>query len=578
MEYRKIYESWLNDSYIDDVTKTELRSIENNESDIEERFYKHLEFGTGGLRGIIGAGTSRMNVYTVRNATQGLANYILKQGGNVREMGVCIAHDSRRMSPEFTREAALCLNGNGIKTYIYESLRPTPQLSFTVRELGCVAGIVITASHNPPEYNGYKAYWSDGGQVTYPKDVDIIDEVNEVTSFSQIKTMSEEKAVEAGLFNVLGRDMDDKYMEAVMKNSMNHELVKKNPDSLKIVYTPLNGAGNIPVRRALSEVGFKNVYVVPEQEMPDPDFTTIGYPNPEDPKAFTLALELAKEKNADIIIGTDPDSDRVGAIVLHNGEYRILNGNMTGVLLCEYVLSQKKAKGELPENAAVVSTIVSSNMTKQIAKAYNTKYFEVLTGFKYIGEKIKMFEQEKSYQFMMGFEESYGYLAGTHARDKDAVVSAMLICELAAVLKLQGKTLIDGLDDLYEKYGYYKELNESITLKGLEGVRAIKKIMTNLRENIPTSIGDDKILAVGDYHVGYVSDLINNSKNLIELPKSDILYYELSDDEWFCVRPSGTEPKIKIYYGVRGKNHEDADARLRILSENARNLVNSANI
>ena len=494
MSYQEEFNFWLNDPYFDEDTKNELLSIRNDEKEIEDRFYKELEFGTGGLRGVIGAGTNRMNIYTVRKATQGLANYILKQGG--KEKGVAIAYDSRRKSPEFADEAALCLAANGIKAYVFDSLRPTPELSFALRKLGCISGIVITASHNPPEYNGYKAYWEDGAQVTAPKDKEIITEVKNVTDYHDVKTMDKEEAVKAGLYQVIGEEIDDAYMAELKKQIIHPEIIKEMADDIKIVYSPFHGTGNIPVRRILSELGFKHVYVVPEQELPDPDFTTLDYPNPEDPKAFTLALKLAKEKNADIVLATDPDADRLGIYALDtkSGEYVPFTGNMSGMLIAEYILRERTATGTMPENPALVTTIVTTNMAKAICDAYQVKCIEVLTGFKYIGEQIKWFEQSGSNHYVFGLEESYGCLAGTHARDKDAVVAVMCLCEMAAWCKKNGKTVWDQMLELYEKYGYFKETQYTITLKGIEGSKQIAGIMDKLRNDLPKEFGGLKVV------------------------------------------------------------------------------------
>lgn len=574
MDYKQRYLEWLNDDYFDAETKAELKSIENDDKEIQERFYKDLEFGTGGLRGIIGAGTNRMNKYTVGKSTQGLANYILKQGEQGKQMGVAISYDSRHMSPEFAEQAALVLNGNGIKAYVFDELRPTPELSFAVRYLGCTAGIMITASHNPPEYNGYKVYWSDGGQVPYPRDEAIITEVSNIESYSEVKTANKEEAIKAGLFNVVGKEIDDEFVKNVKAQSINSDVIKEVADTFKIVYTPLHGTGNKPVRRVLSEIGFKNVYVVPEQELPDPEFSTVSYPNPEDPKAFTLAMNLAKEKEADIIVGTDPDADRVGAVVKDSkGEYIILTGNMTGVLLADYILSQKKEAGTLPKNGAIISTIVSTDMTKAIAKYYDIAMYEVLTGFKYIGEKIKEFEQTSSHTFLFGFEESYGCLAGTYARDKDSVVATMLICEMAAYYKTKGMSLYEGLQEVYKKYGYYKETVKSITLKGIEGVQKIKYIMETLRKDSPTVVDGIKVVQARDYKASIVKNLLTGKEEKITLPVSDVLYYVLEDESWFCIRPSGTEPKIKVYFGVNGNTSDEADNKLEKVSNGVMEII-----
>ena len=499
MSYREQYDFWLNDDYFDAATREELRGIAGDEKEIEDRFYKELEFGTGGLRGVIGAGTNRMNTYTVRKATQGLANYIIKQGG--KDKGVAIAYDSRRKSPEFADEAALCLAANGIKAYVFDALRPTPELSFALRTLNCISGIVITASHNPPEYNGYKAYWEDGAQVTAPRDREIIEEVKNVTDYHEVKTMSKEDAIAAGLYQVIGKEIDDAYMVELKKQIIHPEIIKEVADDIKIVYSPFNGTGNVPVRRILSELGFKNVYVVPEQEMPDPDFTTLEYPNPEDPKAFTLALKLAKEKNADIVLATDPDADRLGIYALDtkSGEYIPFTGNMSGMLIAEYILRERTNTGKMPENPALVTTIVTTNMAGAIARDYNVKFIEVLTGFKFIGEQIKLFEQTGSNNYVFGLEESYGCLAGTHARDKDAVVAVMCLCEMAAWCKKNGITVWDQMLNLYEKYGYYKETQYAITLKGIDGAAQITEMMNRLRSNPPRNFGDLTVKEFRDY-------------------------------------------------------------------------------
>ncbi len=563
MSYKEKYELWLNSNYFDDETKKELISIKDNEKEIEDRFYKNLEFGTGGLRGVIGAGDNRMNIYTVRLATQGLANYILKQNDNSKS-GVAIAYDSRFMSPEFADEASLVLNANGIKTYVFESLRPTPELSFAVRELNCIAGIVVTASHNPPEYNGYKVYWSDGAQVPFPRDEEIISEVINISGYESVKTMDKNIAIEKGLYNVLGYDIDRKYYEEVKKQVVNSDLIKKVSNDLSIVFTPIHGTGNEPVKTILKEVGFNNVHIVKEQEEPDSNFTTVGYPNPEDPKVFKLAIDLAKKVNADIILGTDPDADRVGAVVKNdNGEYIVLSGNSTGLIMTEYLLSAKKSSGTLPENGAIISTIVSTNMTSEIAKAYGCDYYETLTGFKYIGEKILNFEKDNSNEYIFGFEESFGSLAGTYARDKDAVVATMLLCEIAGYYKLQGKTLYNALQDLYKKYGYYKETIEAITLKGKDGAELISKIITNIRNNSPKEIDGSKIIETRDYLLGTTINNITNEEFKIDMPKSNVLYYTTEDGTWFCIRPSGTEPKIKIYFGIVSTSNEEADKKLQ---------------
>ncbi len=554
-------ELWMTDPYFDEETRKELKAIEGEEAELYDRFYKDLDFGTGGLRGVIGAGTNRMNCYTIRKATQGLANFIIKEGG--QEKGVAIAYDSRHMSQEFSDEAALCLNANGIKTYRFSSLRPTPELSFTVRELGCIAGIVITASHNPPEYNGYKVYWEDGAQITAPKDKQIIAEVNAVEDYASVKTMKKEEAIEKGLYQVIDKELDDRYMEELHKQVMNQECLDEVAKEIKIVYTPLHGTGNLLVRRILKELDFEQVFVVPEQELPDGDFPTVSYPNPEDPKAFTLALKLAKEKDADLVLATDPDADRLGVYAKDSktGEYMSFTGNMSGLLIAEYVLSQKKEKGILPENGALVKTIVSSNMADAITEEYGITLIEVLTGFKYIGEQIKFFEQNHNYEYLFGFEESYGCLLGTYARDKDAVVAVMALCEAAAYYKTKGLTLWDQMLRIYEKYGYYKEDLATLTLKGEEGSKKIQSMLEEMRKNPPKKFGEYTVEAVRDYKEGVRTDLKTGVKEKTHLPTSNVLYYELSEDAWCCVRPSGTEPKIKFYIGVKGNDIEDAKQR-----------------
>ena len=566
MDYLKKYQEWITNDYFDDKTQSELKALEGNEKEIEDRFYKDLEFGTGGLRGVLGAGSNRMNIYTVRRATQGLANYIIAQKGQSK--GVAIAYDCRNMSTEFATTAACCLAANGIKAYVFDSLRPTPELSFALRHFGCIAGIVITASHNPSEYNGYKVYWEDGAQVTSPKDVDIIAEVNGIANYADCKTMDEVEAKKAGLFQVIGKDVDDLYMEELKKLVINP--VGDLGKEFKIVYTPLNGTGNLPVRRILKEIGFENVYVVKEQEMPDGNFTTVGYPNPEDPKVFTLAKKLADEVNADIILATDPDADRLGVVVRDdNGEWVLLNGNMSGCLIAEYVFSQKAEKGILPSNAALVKTIVSGNMSDQIAKHYNATLYEVLTGFKFIGEKIKMFEETGVNSYVFGYEESYGCLVGTHARDKDAINAVMTFCEAAAYYKSKGITLYQQLQNMFKQYGYYKEDLMSVTLKGIEGMSKIKEIMDAYRVNPPKAAGDYTVLKVRDYQEDTITDMTTGEVTPTGLPNSNVLYFDMNDDAWCAVRPSGTEPKIKFYFGVKGENEADADAKLAALMNDA---------
>ncbi len=558
---REVYEQWCTDSYFDEDTRAELKAL-TDEAEIEDRFYRQLEFGTGGLRGVIGAGTNRMNIYTVRQATQGLANYVLSQNG--ADKGVAIAYDSRIMSPEFADEAALCLNANGIKAYVFESLRPTPELSFAVRKLHCMAGIVITASHNPREYNGYKVYWEDGAQITPPHDKNILAEVAKVTSFDMVKTMAKADAEAQGLYNVIGSDIDDDYMEQLKKQSIHPEIIREMAGDFKIVYTPLHGTGNLPVRRVLKELGFTNVYVVPEQELPDGTFPTVAYPNPESPKAFELALKLAKEKDADIVLATDPDADRLGVYCKNTetGEYISFTGNMSGMLIADYILKERKATGTMPANPALVETIVTTDMAKAVAAAYDVKLIEVLTGFKYIGEQIKFFEEQNTYNYVFGLEESYGCLAGTYARDKDACVAVMMLCEVASYYKKQGKTLWDAMLDLYEKYGYYREGLETVTLKGISGAEEIKQRMEDSRKNPPKEFAGYEVLAVRDYLTDERKDMKTGEVTKTGLPTSNVLYYELSNNAWCCVRPSGTEPKIKYYFGVRGENLADADEKL----------------
>lgn len=569
MEARECYERWMTDPYFDKDTRRELQEIEGHEEEIGERFGKELEFGTGGLRGIIGAGTNRMNRYVVRKATQGLADYIKEQ--NKQDKGVAIAYDSRRKSEEFARETALCLAANGIRAYIFPSLRPTPMLSFAVRYLGCTAGVVVTASHNPAEYNGYKVYWEDGAQITAPRDKEIIEKVRKVTDFKQVKIMEEEEAEAQGLYTVIGSEVDDAYMEELKKLVIHPEILKAEAKNLKIVYTPLHGTGNLPVRRILKELGFTNVYVVKEQEMPDGAFPTVPYPNPEDEKAFGLALKLACQVDADLVLATDPDADRLGiyAKVSVSGEYKSFSGNMSGMILLEYLLSQKKALGILPKDGAVVTTIVSGKMAREIAGAYDVELIETLTGFKYIGEQIKLFEENRNHTYVFGYEESYGCLVGTHARDKDAVVAVMALCEAAVYYKHQGLTLCDQMKKLSESYGYYREGLCTVTKKGLEGAKEIEAVMESIRREVPEQIGGLKVEEFRDYREDVVLDYREKAcaRRNTGLPRSNVLYFELEDGGWCCVRPSGTEPKIKFYIGVKGNGEEDADRKLESLTE-----------
>ena len=569
--YFEKYNEWLNDDCFDDETKKELNSIRDNEEEIKDRFYKELEFGTAGLRGVIGAGTNRMNKYTVGRATQGLANFINKM--KIENPSVVISYDSRHMSKEFSEIAALVLNANGIKVNLFDNLRPVPELSFSVRYLNATAGIMITASHNPPEYNGYKVYWSDGAQIVPPIDKGIIDEVLSIKDFSLIKTINKNEAIEAGLLNYVGEEIDDAFINALKSSCLNPEIIKKEAKNVKIVYTPLHGAGNLPVQRILKELGFENVYVVSEQEKPDGDFPTVSYPNPEDPKAFELALKLAKEVDADVVLATDPDADRLGVFSkMSNGEYVSYTGNMSALLICEYELSQKKEKGILPNNGAIITTVVSSELTKAIAENYGAKVFETLTGFKWIGEKIRKFEEENSYKYLFGFEESYGCLIAPHARDKDGISAVMALCEATAFYKNKGWSLWEQMIKIYEKYGYYREGQVSIVLKGADGAEEIKNKMAKMRSNPPTELAGLNVLEVRDYQE-HVIKKADGEVSETDLPTSNVLYYELSNNSWCCVRPSGTEPKIKFYMGVKGSTMQDAENQLVVLSEAMKRFV-----
>ena len=574
MEYKEVYESWLANPYFDEATKQELLSIKDDENEIKERFYADLEFGTAGLRGVIGAGTNRMNVYVVRKTTQGLANYIIKQ--NAADKGVAIAFDSRRMSTEFANEAALCLAANGIKAYIFDALRPTPELSFAVRYLGCTAGINITASHNPPEYNGYKVYWADGAQITPPHDSGIMAEVKAVTDYNEVKTMDRDQAIAAGLYQVIGSDVDDVYIAQLKKQVKNPELIKEYADQIKIVYTPLHGTGNIPARRIMKEIGFENVYVVPEQELPDGEFPTVSYPNPESDEAFVLGLELAKKVDADLVLATDPDADRLGVRVKdREGIYHTLTGNMSGCLLADYTISQIKEKQGLPKDGALIKTIVTTNLADAIAKGYGVKLIEVLTGFKFIGQQILGFEKSGKGSYLFGFEESYGCLIGTYARDKDAIVATMALCEAAAYYKTQGKTLWDAMIEMYEQFGYYKDDIKAVTMKGIEGLQKIQDIMNSLRQNPPAEFAGHKVVAVRDYKADTIKNLETGEVTPTGLPNSNVLYYELTNDAWVCVRPSGTEPKVKFYYGVKGTSLADADEKSAVMGKAVLDMVDS---
>ncbi|MFV0528305.1 MAG: phospho-sugar mutase [Lachnospiraceae bacterium] len=574
MDYKSIYQEWLSNPYFDEATKEELRAIETDDHEIKERFYKELEFGTAGLRGIIGAGTNRMNPYVIRKTTQGLANYIKSVGKEAA--GVVIAYDSRRMSPEFAQEAALCLAANGIKAYIFESLRPTPELSFAVRSLKAVAGINITASHNPPEYNGYKVYWEDGAQITPPHDTGIMKEVSLVTDFAKVRTMELAQAEAAGLYEVIGSAIDDAYMAELKKQILHQEAIDAQGDSLKIVYTPLHGTGNLPARRILKEIGFKNVYVVKEQELPDGEFPTVSYPNPEAEEAFTLGLALAKEVDADLVLATDPDADRLGVRVKDSqGIYHDLTGNMSGSLLADYVVGQRKALHGLPQDGAIIKSIVTTNLADAIARHYGVKLIEVLTGFKFIGLEMLRFEETGEGTYLFGFEESYGCLIGTYARDKDAIVATMALCEAAAYYKTQGKTLWDAMLAIYERDGFYKEDVQAITLSGIEGLQKIKGIMGYLRENPPVQIGSYAIHSVRDYAAGTVTNTRTQEVTPTGLPSSDVLYYDLQDDAWICVRPSGTEPKVKFYYGIKGTSLEDSEEKSKALGKSVLAIADS---
>ena len=575
MDYKEVYEQWIANPYFDEATKEELKSIAEDENEIKERFYMDLEFGTAGLRGIIGAGTNRMNIYVVRRATQGLANYIAKV--DKKSQGVAIAYDSRHMSPEFAQEAALCLAANGIKAYIFETLRPTPELSFAVRHLGCVAGINVTARHNPPEYNGYKVYWEDGAQITPPHDSGIMGEVKAISDWNTVKTMDKAEAEKAGLFEVIGKEVDDAYMAELKKQVIHMDAIQAEGKNLKIVYTPLHGTGNIPARRILKELGFENVYVVKEQELPDGDFPTVSYPNPEAAEAFELGLKLAKEVDADLVLATDPDADRLGVRVKDkNGEYHDLTGNMSGCLLANYEISQRKAvNGSLPEDGALIKTIVTTNLADAIAKGYGVKLIEVLTGFKFIGQQILGFEKSGKGSYLFGFEESYGCLIGTYARDKDAIVATMALCEAAAYYKTQGKTLWDAMIEMYEQFGYYKDDIKAVTMKGIEGLQKIQDIMNSLRQNPPAEFAGHKVVAVRDYKADTIKNLETGEVTPTGLPNSNVLYYELTNDAWVCVRPSGTEPKVKFYYGVKGTSLADADEKSAVMGKAVLDMVDS---
>ncbi len=572
MGYREVYESWITDPYFDDATKQELLSIKDDDNEIRERFYTDLEFGTAGLRGIIGAGTNRMNIYVVRKATQGLANYIIRQG--TQDMGVAISYDSRRMSREFADEAALCLAANGIRAYVSDRLRPTPELSFAVRQFGCTAGINITASHNPPNYNGYKVYWADGAQITPPNDTGIMAEVKAITDYSAVLTMNREEAEAAGLYRLFGSEIDDAYIARLKEQVKNPELIREYGDEITIVYSPLHGTGNIPARRILKEIGFNNVYVVPEQELPDGEFPTVSYPNPESDEAFVMGLELAEKVGADIVLATDPDADRLGVRVKDSdGVYHTLTGNMTGCLLAEYTISQTAEKSGLPEDGAMVKTIVSTNLADAIAKYYNIDLIECLTGFKYIGQVIHRFETTGKGTYLFGFEESYGCLIGTHARDKDGIVASMALCEAAAYYRSRGMNLWDAMLEMYDKYGYYKDDIQTVSLDGIEGLTRISSALETLRNDPPEEIGGYRILSYRDYRNDTIRDAATGEVRQTGLPSSNVLYFDMEDDAWVCVRPSGTEPKIKFYYGVKGTSFENAEIKSGALGRSVTEMI-----
>ena len=567
MDYKNNYDMWLNSPYFDEQTKNELLSIKDDEKEIQDRFYKNLEFGTGGLRGIIGAGTNRINIYTVRRATLGVLNYIMKtQGEEGKQKGIVIAHDSRYMSREFCIEVAKTLSAYGVKAYIFEELKPTPELSFAVRYLKCAMGIVITASHNPKEYNGYKVYDSDGGQICIDMANDIIAEVNKIDDYSTIKSIDFEEALSKNLITILDNEVDDEFIKAVKKQVLRQNIIDEYGKKLKIIYTPIHGTGNKPVRKVLNECGFENVMVVKEQELPDSNFSTVKYPNPEEKSVFNIAIEMAKNNGTDLIIGTDPDCDRVGIVVKDSsGEYVVLNGNQVGSLLVRYILESLVEENKLPKNnPTIIKTIVTSELGAKIAKAYNVECLNTLTGFKFIGEKIKAFEESNDRSFIMGYEESYGYLIGTHARDKDGVVSSLMICEMAAYYSSKGMNLYEALIDTYNKFGYYKEDLKSVTLKGIDGIKKIKEMMLYFRSVKIDNVADVKVDKILDYKDG-----------VDDLPKSDVLKFLLEDGSWIAIRPSGTEPKIKFYFGANSDNQEDVEFKLNNLISYILNVVDS---
>ena len=575
MTYKENYEYWLKDQYFCDATKKELQNISDNEEEIKDRFYKNLDFGTAGLRGILGAGTNRMNIYTVRKATQGFANYLINEPSIEHTNGVAIAYDPRNMSQEFARETALVFNANGIKAYVYTGIRPTPQLSYTVRSLGCAAGVMVTASHNPPEYNGYKVYGADGAQVTSPHDNNIINHVNAISDFGQIKTMPIADAKSQGLYIELGDDIDEAFLSECLELIINKDVIAKQ-HNIPIIYTPIHGAGHIPVKETLARAGFTSVSIVAEQAEPNGNFPTVKYPNPEEPAVFEIAIKQAQQNGAEVIVGSDPDADRIGVVCKnHQGEYITLNGNTIGILLTEYILSQKVANGTLPSNAAVLSSIVSSKMTRAIAQAYNASFFEVFTGFKHFGELIKTWETTKAHTFIYGFEESYGYMAGTYVRDKDAVGATMLVCEMVAYYKSIGLSLYDALQEIYKKYGYYKEETVSITLKGIAGTEKIKRIMDYFVANPVQQILGNTVTDYRNYNTSVSKNFATGNETTIDFPKSNVVSFTTDDGTWLCVRPSGTEPKLKLYLGVVGNSEDNAYDILSKAKEEITKLVDA---
>ena len=576
MDYMSEYKRWLDCSALSADEHAELAAVADNQEEIESRFFAPLSFGTAGLRGVLGVGLNRMNRFTVGQAAQGLANLIVSNGQAAMDRGVAIAYDSRHFSAEFAKQSACIMAANGIQSLLFDELRPTPELSFAVRHYGCIAGINITASHNPKEYNGYKVYWEDGAQITPPHDSGIMGEVKAISDWNTVKTMDKEDAVKAGLFEVIGQAVDDAYMAELKKQIIHMDAIQAEGRNLKIVYTPLHGTGNIPARRILKELGFENVYVVPEQELPNGDFPTVSYPNPEAAEAFELGLKLAKEVDADIVLATDPDADRLGVRVKDkNGEYHDLTGNMSGCLLADYEISQKKETKGLPADGKLIKTIVTSNLADAIAEYYGVDLIEVLTGFKYIGQQILGFETTGKGEYLFGFEESYGCLIGTHARDKDAIVATMALCEAAAYYKTKNMTLWDAMLAMYERYGYYKDGVKAVTMKGIEGLEKIQEIMNELRTNPPKEFCGYKVESFRDYQADTITDIASGEVKPTGLPKSNVLYFDMSDKVWMCVRPSGTEPKIKFYFGVVGESLEDADKKSEEMAKAVDALVAS---